>query len=361
MIKKYEKLLIPVISILLGLLVGILVLLLSGRSAMGLFRGLLQGATGISSGSNLNLRYPGEFLVTSMPLILTGLAIGFAYRCGMFNIGAEGQVVMGSLFSVCFSILCPLPAPVGPIVALFVGGIGGALWAVIPGVLKAYRNVNVVISCIMCNYIGMLLVILAIYIIVYGCLGEVSIPSNFIFCLLFTVFVLKLIVLIFLYHANKKIRSQVLITSFREAKADLYSTIIVFFVVLLLKFSDTYPILEYADLIGSIVIGLMVFHMAASILIENSMSLLGEVEVDSQIVDSILEFIRSFKGVNNAKVTLIKYGDYYKIQVIVEVDKSLSIRQIINLEQKLKKEIVRHRSFHVKFPMIYITTDLEKE
>ena len=210
-------------------------------------------------------------------------------------------------------------------------------------------------------FVGMILVILAIYIIVYGFLGEVSIPSNFIFCLLFTVFVLKLIILIFLYHASKKIRSQVLITSFREAKADLYSTIIVFFVVLLLKFSDTYPILEYADLIGSIVIGLMVFHMAASILIENSMSLLGEVEVDSQIVDSILEFIRSFKGVNNAKVTLIKYGDYYKIQVIVEVDKSFSIRQITNLEQKLKKELVRHRSFHVKFPMVYITNDLEKE
>ena len=152
MIKKYEKLLIPVISILLGLLVGILVLLLSGRSAMGLFRGLLQGATGISSGSNLNLRYPGEFLVTSMPLILTGLAIGFAYRCGMFNIGAEGQVVMGSLFSVCFSILCPLPAPVGPIVALFVGGIGGALWAFIPGILKVKFNISEVVTGIMLNY-----------------------------------------------------------------------------------------------------------------------------------------------------------------------------------------------------------------
>ena len=210
-------------------------------------------------------------------------------------------------------------------------------------------------------FVGMLLVILAIYIIVYGFLGEVSIPSNVIFCLLFTVFVLKLIVLIFLYHACKKIRSQVLITSFREAKADLYSTIIVFLVVLLLMFSDTYPILEYADFMGSFVIGLMVFHMAFTILIENSMSLLGEVEVNPQIVDSILEFIRGFKGVNNAKVTLIKYGDYYKIQVIVEVDKSLSIRQITNLEQKLKKELVRHRSFHVKFPMVYITTDLDKE
>ena len=152
MIKKYEKLLIPVISILLGLLVGILVLLLSGRSVMGLFRGLLQGATGISSGSNLNLRYPGEFLVTSMPLILTGLAIGFAYRCGMFNIGAEGQVVMGSLFSVCFSILCPLPAPVGPIVALFIGGIGGALWAFIPGILKVKFNISEVVTGIMLNY-----------------------------------------------------------------------------------------------------------------------------------------------------------------------------------------------------------------
>ena len=152
MIKKYEKLLIPVMSILLGLLVGVVILLLSGRNPLALFTGLLQGATGITSGSGINLRYPGEFLVFSMPLILTGLAIGFAYRCGMFNIGAEGQFITGSLVATVFAILCPLPFPIGPFVTLIVAGLGGALWAFIPGILKVKFNISEVVTGIMLNY-----------------------------------------------------------------------------------------------------------------------------------------------------------------------------------------------------------------
>ena len=79
------------------------------------------------------------------------------------------------------------------------------------------------------------------------------------------------------------------------------------------------------------------------------------------LTENILEFIRQIHGVEDAKVTLIKYGNYYKIQVVVEVDKGLSFRQIMNLEHKLKQELVRHRSFHVKYPTIYITNDLERE
>ena len=210
-------------------------------------------------------------------------------------------------------------------------------------------------------FVGMLLVILSIYIIIDGFLGEVHVPSNAVFFLLLTVFFLKLIVLLFLSYTMKKIHSQVLLTSFKEAKADLYSTIIVFLVVLLLKFSYRYPFLEYADVLGAILIGLMIFHMAFHILVDNSLCLLGEAEVDSLLTENILEFIRQIHGVEDAKVTLIKYGNYYKIQVVVEVDKGLSFRQIMNLEHKLKQELVRHRFFHVKYPTIYITNDLERE
>ena len=203
-------------------------------------------------------------------------------------------------------------------------------------------------------FIGMLLVILAIYIIISGFLNEVVVPDNSVFLLLFTVFVLKLIVLVFLYYASNHIRSQVLITSYREAKADLVSTVIVFLVVLLLKFSDTYSFFEYADVIGSSVIGLMVLHMAIQIITENSLSLLGEAEVDSDLVRNIREFILSFKGVKDTKFTLIKYGDYYQIHVMLEVNEGLSLRQ------RLRENLVRHRSFHVKYPTIYVTNHLDK-
>lgn len=209
-------------------------------------------------------------------------------------------------------------------------------------------------------FIGMLLVILAIYIIISGFLNEVVVPDNSVFLLLFTVFVLKLIVLVFLYYASNHIRSQVLITSYREAKTDLVSTVIVFLVVLLLKFSEQYSFLEYADVIGSSVIGLMVLHMAIQIITENSLSLLGEAEVDSDLVRNIREFILSFKGVKDTKFTLIKYGDYYQIHVMLEVNEGLSLRQVSHLEQRLRENLVRHRSFHVKYPTIYVTNHLDK-
>ena len=154
--KKYEKILIPVISVILGILLGVIILVASGRDPLALFRGLFQGATGIKNGMPFNSRYPGEFLVSSMPLVLTGLAIGFAYRCGMFNIGSEGQVIMGSLFAVTFAILCPIETPiVGAVLCTLVGGLGGALWSFVPGLLKVKFNISEVVTGIMLNYVAL--------------------------------------------------------------------------------------------------------------------------------------------------------------------------------------------------------------
>lgn len=158
MIKKYEKLLIPLIAIFLGILVGCIILVVSGKSVNGLFIGLVKGLTGydiMKPHLGINLRYPGEFLVSAMPIMLTGLAIGFAYRCGMFNIGAEGQVVMGSLAATIIAILFPMPNIIGAIVCLIAGAIFGALWAYIPGILKCKFNISEVVTGIMLNYTAM--------------------------------------------------------------------------------------------------------------------------------------------------------------------------------------------------------------
>ena len=66
------------------------------------------------------------------------------------------------------------------------------------------------------------------------------------------------------------------------------------------------------------------------------------------------------KGVEKVKIYLIRYGKYYKIQLIVEMDSRLTLRQVTNLEEKIKKELVCHRSFHVKYPTIYVTSHLDK-
>ena len=152
MSKNRDKILIPLIAIALGILLGVIILIASGKNPMDFFAGLLRAGTGIKPGTPFNLRYPGEFLVTTMPLVLTGLAIGFAYRCGMFNIGSEGQVIMGSLFAAVFATLAPIDSKIGVVLAVIIGGIGGALWAFIPGILKVKFNISEVVSGIMLNY-----------------------------------------------------------------------------------------------------------------------------------------------------------------------------------------------------------------
>ena len=151
--KINKKLLISILSIVCGILVGVIILAISGKDIGALFHGLIKGSTGfdIITG-DLNLRYFGEFLVSAMPIILTGLAVGFAYRCGMFNIGCEGQVIMGSLASCIVGIMIPMPNIVAPIVCLLVGGLAGALWAFVPGILKSKYNISEVVTGIMLNY-----------------------------------------------------------------------------------------------------------------------------------------------------------------------------------------------------------------
>lgn len=152
---------ISLISIGLGLLLGLIILVVSGYGPMSLFDAMLRGLTGMTfsklGSSSINLRNTGEFIVMSMPLILTGLSVAFAYKTGMFNIGAEGQVMVGGCASIVVAILVPLPYPLHAIVAVLAGGLAGALWGFVPGYLKSKFRVNEVVICIMMNYFGMYL------------------------------------------------------------------------------------------------------------------------------------------------------------------------------------------------------------
>ena len=155
--KKYEKIIAPLLAILLGILVGTILLVLSGKSPIYMFSTLLKSGIGydILKPGPVNLRYFGEFLVFSMPIILTGLSVGFAYRTGLFNIGGEGQVLVGSAASTAAALLLPMSGIPHLIVCLLAGALAGALWAFIPGILQVKKNINVVVTAIMLNYVGL--------------------------------------------------------------------------------------------------------------------------------------------------------------------------------------------------------------
>lgn len=150
----FESFLSSFSAILIGLLFGFLILLIShpSQALPGFLTILLGGFTGGAKGL-------GDVLYFATPLILTGLSVGFAFKTGLFNIGAPGQFVLGSYFAVYVGIkFTSLPPSIHWIVAIAAGLVGGALWGAIPGLLKAYRNVHEVIASIMMNYIGIYLV-----------------------------------------------------------------------------------------------------------------------------------------------------------------------------------------------------------
>lgn len=142
-----------IFSVLVGLLFGFIILMFSNHSeAIDGFVIILKG--GFSTGA----KGMGQVLYFATPLILTGLSVGFAFKTGLFNIGAPGQFIMGAFAAVYIGVKWTfLPAPWHWIIALLGAAIVGGLWALIPGLLKAYLNVHEVIATIMMNYIGLYL------------------------------------------------------------------------------------------------------------------------------------------------------------------------------------------------------------
>lgn len=145
--KVVENIGVPLISVLMAITLGSLILVLSGLSPLILFQDLIVSSIGDAN------RW---LMITSM-LIFSGLAIGFSYRGGLFNIGAEGQFIVASLCASFFATTTTLPNAFVPIVSVIIGFIAGSIWAFLPGLLKALYGISEVVITIMLNWIAMYL------------------------------------------------------------------------------------------------------------------------------------------------------------------------------------------------------------
>lgn len=142
------NILVPVISILLGLIVGAIVMLVSGFSPVDGYLALWNGIFGDS----YNI---GETIRQITPYVFAGLAVAFAFRTGLFNIGVEGQLIVGWLAAAYVGYAVDLPKIIHIPLALLAAAVAGGLWAFIPGLLKAKLQVHEVIVTIMMNYIAL--------------------------------------------------------------------------------------------------------------------------------------------------------------------------------------------------------------
>ncbi|WP_010631827.1 ABC transporter permease [Sporolactobacillus vineae] len=146
---NWLTLLIPVISVFLGLLCGAVIMLAGGYNPLLAYGSIIQSIF-------LQPYYGGETIRAMIPLVLSGLAVAFAFRTGLFNIGVEGQLMAGWLASVACAIeLDGLPKVILLPLSIIVGGLVGGLWSFLPGLLKARFKVHEVISTIMMNYIAL--------------------------------------------------------------------------------------------------------------------------------------------------------------------------------------------------------------
>ena len=127
------KILIPILSILIAFIAGGIIILCLGKNPVEAYGYLFSGAFG--SGRKM-----GQTLVIACPLIFTGLAAAFAYKCGVFNLGGEGQFIMSAVTSIFVSAKLGDAGMGGLLVSLLAGTVAGGIWGAIPGILKITRG-----------------------------------------------------------------------------------------------------------------------------------------------------------------------------------------------------------------------------
>ena len=147
--KSVSAFVATLMAIVIGLVFGFIVMLIASPANATLgFNSILTGGLGKM----------GDVFYYATPILMTGLAVGFAFKMGLFNIGASGQYTMGMFCAMYVGFHVQLPPGIHWIACVFAGMLGGMIWGVFPGFFKAVLNVNEVITSIMFNYIGMYLV-----------------------------------------------------------------------------------------------------------------------------------------------------------------------------------------------------------
>jgi len=141
---------IRVASVVAAFLVGAIFLMATGHDPLRAYREMVIGAFGSSFGIE-------QTLVKAIPLILTGLGVSLAFTMGLWNIGAEGQLALGALAASWLALSLPdLPRAVMLPGLVGLGLAGGAAWALVPGILRAFAGMNEIISTLMLNYVALL-------------------------------------------------------------------------------------------------------------------------------------------------------------------------------------------------------------
>ena len=145
------NLLIRLLAVLLALVLVGIVLKLNGLEPFGLGRKALAQTLGTSYGLQ-------QAAVLATPLIMTGLAVALGMRMRLWNIGADGQLYLGAFAATAVGLFVQGPPIIMIVLMLLAGAVGGLLWILIPALLRAYWNINEIITTLLLNFVAVLLV-----------------------------------------------------------------------------------------------------------------------------------------------------------------------------------------------------------
>ena len=147
--KSLGSFIVPLLSIVLALIIGVIIMAALGANPAVALKNLAMGAFGTKA----NI---GTTLTKATPLMFCALCACFAYKCGVFNLGGEGQFIIGSVACYYVAYCSGVTGVPGILLALLAGAVAGGIWGMIPGVLKITRGQNEMIISIMLNYVATL-------------------------------------------------------------------------------------------------------------------------------------------------------------------------------------------------------------
>lgn len=188
--------------------------------------------------------------------------------------------------------------------------------------------------------IGLVVLVIGLSLISSISNNEIFIPSIIVVIVSVITIIAKYLVSSYLIKEGMKHQNVILISSGRESRADVVSSIFVLISSILMQFSDKINILKYSDKVASIIVGLFIIRTGFKILKDSISMMLGEIENDEVILDEFKEIIYSYKKVKEIdELVVLKYGPYYRVTTEISMDANLSLLEAHNVAEEIEKTL----------------------
>lgn len=207
--------------------------------------------------------------------------------------------------------------------------------------------------------IGAVILALALSLLGNSLNAKNTIASNMVLYVTIFTILAKYLISRYILSKGVKYKSNLLVASGKESRADVISSAIVIVTYFLSKLSSYSKIFLYSDTIGTFIIGLIILKTAYRILKENIVSILGEIEQDEEYLDKIREIIlENSEVVNIEELNIIKYGHYYQANITINMDSNVTLEDARVVSNRIKKKLINKKT-RISYAKISINPYME--